>query len=141
MLSIQQTRRGSLSVPSFDHSQLDELANTAIAAEGARLAQAININDQPARELTDKYAKAKAKKGARPIRDLRLTGAMMGSRGILDTQDNSVTVGFHAQDQIAKAAINESREKMLGPSAADQIEVRDRAHEIFAQNIRRLNGK
>jgi hypothetical protein len=138
---IRETHRANVPVVTLTEHDLESLAHEALGLESARLGHAINVFDQPARPLSRIYKKAKVKAGGQPIRDLHLTGAMLGSRGIVAEQEKSVNVGFTDSLEFAKAAHNETFEHMLGVSPGDELQVDDLARDLLERNIRELNGQ
>jgi hypothetical protein len=128
---VRITDRPQLAVPDFSQSEMQTFARTAIAEEYNRTARGINADDLPARPLGAKYAKLKQARGREPIRDLRLTGAMMASRGILESGPNAVAVGFADPRSYLKAAVNEALEPMLGISPHDEQIVDALIHRVF----------
>lgn len=139
MISIKEIQRALIPVPSFTESDLQDLAHEALGLESARVSLGINAHDQPAKPLSKAYEKSKVKQGGKPIRDLHLTGDMMGARGITEIGEKSVEIGFNDGLQYAKAAHNEQIEPMLGPSPHDKISIDEHAQETLDARVRILN--
>jgi hypothetical protein len=59
-----------------------------------RISHAMDANDLPAPPLAIGYAKFKTKRYPPAIRNLRMTGAMLGHLAVKDVAMNKVTIGF-----------------------------------------------
>jgi len=141
MIRIKETGRPRIEIPRFSQEQMHEIGQFSVDGELQRLGHGINAQDQPSRPLKPSYAKQKEKAGAQPVRDLRLTGAMLTARQVTEVSDNTVTVGFTDPLQEAKAAHNEQIEPMLGVSPENKRQLDEYVHETFRANVRKINGR
>jgi hypothetical protein len=137
MISINRTSRPRLQVPGFSPEQMRDIADFSRAAEVDRISQGLNVNDEPAKPLQSGYSLQKRKAGARPVRDLRLTGAMLESRRVIESGENTATVAFDDEAQAAKAARNEAIEPMLGISPASAPAINEYVRREFAESVKR----
>jgi len=119
----------------FVYTPLGPSALTAIGQSAAdtirtRISAGVNANDGAAKPLTPAYAKLKTKRGAKPIRDWKLTGGTLATLGVLGTAPNSVRVGF-SDDRAALVAFFENKvEKMFGVSPRDHVAITAAANKI-----------
>lgn len=115
-----------------------ELAETGLESSEERIANGLNVEDQPARALSAAYAKEKARRGKQTIRDLNLTGALIGSMAVTDVTPGSAAIDFASDEQERVAYINEAIEPMIGLSPGDVKTVNEKAEKQFAENVRNL---
>jgi hypothetical protein len=130
-------RLGSLA---FSRDDLSAIAGALVDSERYRIARGINVNDHPAKPLSAAYEKQKLRAGARPIRDLRLSGLTMSSFGVLEISEGRAVIGFSGAEANKRAAINQTIEPMVGISPNDAQAARREAHLRFAANVRGLIG-
>ena len=140
MISIKETGRPRVDVPGFSSAQMGQIGQLSLDEEQARLAQAVNVQDQPSRPLKPSYALQKEKAGLHPVRDLRFTGEMLTARQVSQAEDNSVTIGFADPLQEKKAQRNEQIEPMLGVSPANKSVLDEHVQATFSDNVKKLNG-
>jgi len=98
-----------------------------------RIAQAVNVSDQPAKPLKPGrvvngrqlkgYPEYKIARGRAPIRDLFWRGMTMRSMRVVDATANKVRIGFDNPQASRIAAINQRREPMFWFSPADQLKI------------------
>lgn len=69
----------------------------------SRILSGVNLQDAGARPLVAGYVRAKVRKGGVPIRNWKLTGALMNALDVTRSTDNYATIGFHGEDQRTKA--------------------------------------
>lgn len=140
MISIRETGRPHLEVPGFSSEKMGHIGQLGLDEEQARLAQAVNVQDQPSRPLTPRYVLQKEKAGLPPVRDLRFSGEMLAARHVTESAGNSATVGFSDPLQEIKAQRNEQIEPMLGVSPANKQVLDEHIQATFSDNVRKLNG-
>lgn len=90
---------------------IDGMRAVALAARDsirARILSGVNLSDAPARPLGRYYAAYKIRAGAQPIRNWKLTGALMASMGVTRCTEQYSTVGFRGEDQRMKARMQET---------------------------------
>lgn len=122
--------------------QMRSLAEQAKKIVLYRILDAINVNDAPAKPLTPRYAKRKAKKGGRPTRDLYLSGEMLGSveseiseEKIYHPIINNFKIGFLDDAMALRMQYNEKLEDMWGFSPKDTVAIMDIAERMFEANL------
>jgi hypothetical protein len=138
MISIKETSRPRLSVPGFSPDQMREIGDFARAEEITRISHGLNINDLPAKPLARWYARRKQKAGGQPVRDLRLTGAMLRAREVTGAETNQAVLSFTDPAQEAKAEANERIEPMFGISPQSKRDLDAHMEEQFAESVRRI---
>jgi hypothetical protein len=81
-------------VTQFPAERMRVIAENVRASIMDRIAQGLDVNDQPAAPLSTSYAKFKARKGLAPIRDWKLTGQTLGHLKVLTAEPNRAKIGF-----------------------------------------------
>ena len=90
-----------------------------------RIQSGVNISDNPSKELTQKYMRAKQRRGLMPVRDWTWRGRTLRSLNVLRANENSVTIGFTDPQADKIAAVNNRREKAFGVSPEDRKALRE----------------
>ena len=104
----------------FTRQDMQKIGAKAIQTITERVAQAKGLNDTRMKKLTPPYAKRKSKQGAPPIRNLMLSGAMLGSLNVIEATDQRAVIGFTRQSEAKKAGYNQAIEPWFGLSKKDQ---------------------
>ncbi len=120
----------------------------AIEQQKSRVLAGINVQDQPAKPLKATrrmwsperrryvdYADYKIDHGGEPIRNMRLTGALLGSMHVTSVGEGRVRAGF-TPDQNIKAHKAQETERMFGLSPEDKGEVMSEMRAEFGANLR-----
>ena len=90
-----------------------------------RIESGVNISDNPSKELTQGYMRAKQRRGLQPVRDWTWRGRTLRSLNVLRANENSVTIGFTDPQADKIAAVNNRREKAFGVSPEDRKALRE----------------
>jgi hypothetical protein len=90
-----------------------------------RIQSGVNISDNPSKELTQGYMRAKQRRGLQPVRDWTWRGRTLRSLNVLRANENSVTIGFTDPQADKIAAVNNRREKAFGVSPEDRKALRE----------------
>lgn len=110
--------------PSLGIEGMRALALAARDSMRTRILSGVNLSDSPARPLGRYYAAYKTRAGAQPIRNWKLTGALMASMDVTRCTEQYSTVGFRGEDQRLKARRQSSgrsyKNTMFGLSPNDQ---------------------
>ena len=136
MIKISIQKRFTLTVPGLSTDQMRQLAETAIATEGARWARGLNLKDGPAKPLVRWYERHKRHVTNSPIRDLRYTGQMASARQITFVGPNRARVEFVGGPALLKANANQDREPQIGLSPMDRQVVSRLAQQLLTENVR-----
>lgn len=106
-------------VSPFTPQQMIEFANALLADVNARLGRGENVYDQPAKPLSERYAKWKARKYPPAVRNLKLTGRTRRGAKVVSASENRVVIGF--TDPVAEQRVerNQRRERQWGVSPAN----------------------
>lgn len=139
MIGFKTARRDAVPIPSFHRQDMNAFAAEATKQEAARIRQGRNIEDQPAKPLTPGYARNKRAAGLPAIRNLTRTGALLQSRTVIKSGENSAEVGFTDARQQQKAEANERIEPMLGVSPVDRVAVDRAVTRAFVRKVDDLN--
>ena len=81
----------------------------------ARILSGVNLQDTGARPLAPGYARYKVRHGASPVRNWRLTGALMNSMDVTRATDGYATIGFRGEDQRIRARFQAKGRSYKGP--------------------------
>lgn len=124
---------GEIELKQYQFVQLgDEL--TILIKE--RLALGLDRYGNPMRPLAPKYAKYKRQKGGSGIRDMRLTGNMLGSFGVVDSSDSHVSVSFRGATPQLKARFRQSHDAFLGLTPLEAAQADQKVTGYIVQNLR-----
>lgn len=136
-MPIQQ--RARFEFVGISPSEMRQIGGGAIALNLRRWDRAQDLGDQPAKPLSMKYQMRwkkhqlqwmssdrgyraqKARKGLRPVRDLRYTGDLRRAMGVLQAQRNRAVLGALDEDNARKLYFNQRRWRMFGISPKDTI--------------------
>lgn len=142
-----------LSRLNFDQKQMVTLGTIGLGSIKARVGNALNPNDAPARPLTRRYAIRKSRLrglqkfvgptfgGTRAItnkRDLTLTGNMLRNLRLSTVSENKVSMRWSVQKERQKAANNQRLDPFVDFSPKNVKAVADNAGHLLANLIGRL---
>ena len=123
---------------SFSAGRMNTVGQAAVDSSRARILAGLNVHDAPALPLSPKYAKRKVRAGQPPIRNWKLTGALLASMDVQRTEVNSVSFGFTSADTIKLqklAAWNQNREQIMGVSPRDQANIDTSLQSEFSDEV------
>lgn len=133
--------------------QMLRLGSFGLKQVKARVAQGIGLDDAPMpplkrawvrRGVKGKYViiagargyfARKLRRGGKPIRDLRFTGAMLDNLSVRSATANEVRIGFTTKLAREKALANQRIAPWLGWSDTDAPAVQERARLVLRQEI------
>ena len=127
---------------SFSLDRMNAIGQAAVESSRARILLGLNVNDAPARPLSKGYAKQKVRAGQPPIRNWRLTGALLASMEVQGKTLNSVSFGFTSINYaklMKLAAWNSNVEHMTGLSPRDRDNVDRVMQTEFSQEVEEQN--
>jgi phage gpG-like protein len=107
-------------VGAFSSDEMNTLATILRDSMRDRIQRSLNVDDQPARPLTPKYAKRKEAKGKNPVRDWNLSGNTLRSMAVLSANENRAVIGFNNPIAGRIAHWNNLRERAFGVSPRDR---------------------
>jgi hypothetical protein len=134
--SIKIAQPALFEVPGFSTEQMRGFGVAIIDTMKERLATGVNVLDSPAKPLSKGYAKLKQRRGAAPIRNLRLSGRTIAAMSVLNASSNSVTVGFADAEAFKRALFSQDIDPMFGLSPKNVDTVTGKAFEALSQNAR-----
>jgi hypothetical protein len=138
---IQVKSRPSIEAPTFSAEQMRQIGEHAIQVMKNRLHAGVDVLDQPARPLGEKYAKRKARLGKQPIRDILLTGNTLGSVQVTESGEGHVKVSIKGATPFRKAIFNQNQDPWFGLSDTDDERLLgETIAPIFAQNVSAINA-
>jgi hypothetical protein len=135
--SIKVTRRIAIGGIGLSVDQMRTVGLAMIDAQTLRWARGLDVNDQPAGELSRSFARRKLQAGKRGTPDLNFTGNMLAAYGILNAAPGRLTLGFSNDVSILKAYANHQRRNQLGISDSDARAVSPVVRDMYSENIRR----
>lgn len=103
----------------FDEGDMRDVGETFKNAAKMRIAKGVNSFDQPMPKLTDKYRGEKLRRGKSGIRDLRLTGNLLGSIAVLQASPGRSVVGIKGATPNLKYRVNQRISPWWGVSPTD----------------------
>jgi hypothetical protein len=133
-------KRPNLKLPGFfTAAQMREIGAEAIAAMKARNARAQDVFDAENQPLSKKYGQRKVREGAKPVRDLRLTGELMDSLQVTEASSGEAKIAV-VGPAYRKGLFNQNRDSghapWFGISPDDRIShVMPLAQRIFGDNV------
>ncbi len=111
---ISINRKMRLSSPNPSDEQTGILSRLTAESLRQRIAIGKNAEGKAAKPLNANYALGKVRRGLKPIRDWRFTGAMMADFGVMQESGGISRIGFSSEQQRTKAARNQKIERMIG---------------------------
>lgn len=121
----------------FSLEQMDELGEAILRTQLERTARAVDRFDRPQPPLKEKYKLRKQRKGGKPIRDMRRSGATMRSLASERTVAGEVRVAFHGADEQRAAWFRQLADQFFGLSPQDAETVDRKVLEIHRRNLQR----
>jgi phage gpG-like protein len=126
----------------FSSEVMAHLAGGLRDSMRGRIAQGLNANDQPAKELSPGWAKQKVAKGKIPIRNWTMTGNTMRSMVVLSANENRAVIGFNNPVAGRIARFNQRREDAFGVSSHDNqnlmVDVRATMQQVKVVTVRKI---
>jgi hypothetical protein len=138
---IRVTSRPHIEAPEFSADQMHAIADYGIEVMKDRLHRGVNVFDQPAKPLGEKYARRKSRLGKQPVRDMLLTGNTVGSIQTLEFSANHAKISIKGSTPYQKALFNQNIDPEFGLSDNDEVRLlTEKIQPAFAANISELNG-
>ena len=131
MLRINLIKPKKLEPLIFTRSDLVRIGAKAIETVTQRCAKGLNVNDRAGKQLSPSYRARKIALGQPGIRNLMLSGAMLGSMTVVEADQGHVTIGFTRQAELAVAAKNQDRDPFFGLSKNDEGKILQFADRIL----------
>lgn len=117
----------------FSSDTMATLAGILRDSMRGRIAQGLNANDQPAKELAPGYLKRKVAKGKKPIRDWTMSGNTMKAMAVISANENRAVIAFNNPIAGRIAHFNNLREKAFGVSPHDRETLHAAVHAAFQE--------
>jgi hypothetical protein len=139
---IKVTQRPDIKGVSFSESDLHEIGEYAVQAIKDRNALGVDIFDHSAKPLSDRYRKRKEKLGRPGIRDVRLTGNMLGSLQVTEASAGHVVISVKGSTPYRKGIFNQNIDPWFGLSPEDEHRIlSEKIEPSFGRLVERLNTK
>ena len=132
MLRVNLIKPKKLEALAFTRADLVRIGAKAIESVTKRVALGLNEQDRTMKPLSASYRAKKVKMGQPGIRNMMLSGSMLGALTVVEADNNHVTVGFTRQAELAKASKNQDRSDWFGLSKSDEAKVMFFAGRILA---------
>lgn len=117
----------------FTGEDMRLIAVAGITGMSTRLDAAQNRFDRPAPPLKEKYSRRKQRRGAKPIRDLKLTGRLRAAIEATNVVENHCSIEVRGGSlEWRKAYFNQRRDPWFGlsPTDADRLDAEfERIHQ------------
>ena len=126
------------SISSF---QMQRLADIGLRAVKARVAAGIGSDDTSMRPLSKGYFIQKQKLGGEPIRNLRLTGAMLSNLTVRSADESGARIAFTEGLARTKALSNERKTPWLGWAASDIRQIVAEVRKMFRDGIAAIDSR
>lgn len=116
----------------FTPTQMLEIGDTALKSILSRISQAQDVNDSPAKPLSDRYIQFKVgKKGKAPIRDWFLRGVLVRSLKVKSASQEKVTLGPVTVEANSLVTFNQRRCRQWGVSPRDLEAIRLKVRQLI----------
>jgi len=135
-VSMKITESPKIAVPTIGVAGMRRISSVALESAADRVGRGFTVSDSPATPLNRSYARAKLRKGLKPIRDLRFSGRTMSSFKLRSAGNKQATIGFDDPIAAQRAADNDAISPMIGLSPTDQRRVGAAAADELARAIR-----
>ena len=109
-----------LTLSPFSSEQMAEIGQVMVDKIKSRIGQAIDVNDNQAKDLSAPYAKRKMAYGRSPVRDWNFTGRTMGSLKVKSANENQARIGFINSQADMIVSIQNRRNRLWGTSPEDE---------------------
>jgi dihydrodipicolinate reductase len=103
-------------VVNFTPARMGEIGQAVTKSVIGRIYAGRDVSDNPALPLKPRYARQKAIKGRRGIRDMTYTGATMASLHVLRATNNQCVIGATGPQEARKLALANWRGNQFGMS-------------------------
>lgn len=130
-----QVPRLSRLAAGFSQDEMAALADVGLRSVLGRAEAGISSDDRPMPPLTTGYARRKERLGAPPVRNLHLTGDMLGNLSVRSVSAESARIAFTTESARTKALANERRTPWLGWSSVDVQTITVAAEDMQVQHI------
>ena len=141
MISLRLIKPARLEPIEFSTSDMKRIGTYVRQQVTERVLKGLDVNDRRMKPLSKSYAAKKAALGQPAIRNMQLSGAMLGSMDVVEVSAGRVVVGFNDEGQLAKAQRNDDRQgsRWYGLSPANESKVSYFAERLLENKAAKLN--
>ena len=118
----------------FDSGQMQSIGELFDATLKERLSRGLDRFDQPMPALTKSYKRRKQRRGRKPIRDLRFSGALLSSTGVKEVREGRMLHGIRGRTPNRKGAINQAAAPWYGLSPSQGRVLDERIEDMHRDN-------
>lgn len=105
----------------WTEERMGRIAGAVERLQQERTLAGLDAQDRPVKPLAEKYKRRKQRLGKRPVRDMRLTGNMMGALATTELSDREFAVGFRGATPKKKAHFRQLFDGFFGISPGDAV--------------------
>jgi hypothetical protein len=113
-------RKVRVEVGAFSADAMMQIGQPFAASIKARIERGETVQDQPAKQLTERYARSKGRRGLEIVRDWTWSGRTLRALNLLDVSANRGRIGFSDPVADQRAHINNARERQFGVADSDR---------------------
>lgn len=117
----------------FSAEEMREVGLAGLPFE--RLDSGLNRYDQPMEPLTKAYARRKQRRGAKPVRDLKLTGQLRNATEVEASENQAAIAVRTGGREWLKGHFNQLRSQWFGLSPNDAGKVDQKIDELHARHL------
>lgn len=141
MIRINLIKPSRLEMVNFTTSDMKRIGLYVRQQVTERVLKGLDVNDRSMKPLSKKYAAKKAAMGQPPIRNMQLSGAMLGSMDVVKVSSNQAVVGFDRGSELVKAQINDDRKgsHWFGLSPQNEVKVAYFAERLLDNKAAKLS--
>ena len=134
---IAVTESGYLTAPVLSPEQLRYIGDGMVAAQKNRWLHGVNAQDAPAKPLRPVTAKGKVTYGAQPIRNMLMTGLMMGNFRLTRASGQVIRAENTSRNARMHARKAQSFETMIGFAPSDENTIFRLAYQAYGIYLER----
>ena len=109
MIRINLVKPRRLEAIEFTTSDMKKIGLYVRQQVTERVLKGLDVNDRMMKPLSKAYKAKKEAMGQPGIRNMQLSGAMLGSMDVVEVSASRVVVGFDRRAELVKAQINDDR--------------------------------
>jgi hypothetical protein len=126
MISMRLIKPARLEPLEFTTSDMKKIGLYVRQQVTERALKGLDVRDRTMKPLSKSYKKKKEAMGQPGIRNMQLSGAMLGSMDVVEVSAGRVVVGFDRRAELVKAQVNQDRKGSdwygLSPANAAKVE-------------------
>jgi hypothetical protein len=129
-MSTKFLKRARFNTTPITQAGMQEIADTYLASQDARLSQAFNVRDEPAKPLQRWYAAWKTKKGLQPLRDWFINGFLRSHIRVTGLTRNRAIIATDHPEATRLLRENQAMDVQFGVSPGDKAAIIETVHKV-----------